>query len=141
MDSARGPVPSVALRERPQPPAMPPQPAPPPADAAQRRRYARAPYVTPVRIVQQDGRSIDGKSEDISEGGLLVMAERACGAAEQVEIRFALPTTGRIVGCRAIARWVRTVRGTGALGLQFQDVSEEVRASIRQYVTMMGSEL
>jgi c-di-GMP-binding flagellar brake protein YcgR len=94
-----------------------------------------------VRIVQQDGRSIDGKSEDISEGGLLVMAERACGAAEQVEIRFALPTTGRIVGCRAIARWVRTVRGTGALGLQFQDVSEEVRAGIRQYVTMMGGEL
>jgi serine/threonine-protein kinase len=147
MASARGPAPSVTVRERPQPPPMPPQPTvaksaeSPQADAAQRRRYARAPYVTPVRIVQQDGRSIDGKSEDISEGGLLVMADRACGAAEQVEIRFALPTTGRIVVCRAIARWVRTVRGTGALGLQFQDLAEEVRAGIRQYVTMMGGEL
>ena len=147
MASARGPVPSVVVRERPQRPQPPPQPvaanvAPAPdANTGQRRRYARAPYVTPVRIVPQDGRSIDGKSEDISEGGLLVMADRACGAAEQVEIRFALPTTGRIVICRAIARWVRTVRGTGALGLQFQDVPEEVRAGIRQYVTMMGGEL
>jgi eukaryotic-like serine/threonine-protein kinase len=136
-------------RGRPRPPPLPPVTAAPvvpaavPAaqDAAQRRRFARAPYVTPVRIVQQDGRSIDGKSEDISEGGLLVMADRACGAAEQVEIRFALPTTGRIVGCRAIARWVRTVRGTGALGLQFQDLADEVRAGIRQYVTAMGGEL
>jgi eukaryotic-like serine/threonine-protein kinase len=146
MASARGPLPAVPVRERPQPPPLPPQPvvantAAPEANASQRRRFARAPYVTPVRIVQQDGRSIDGKSEDISEGGLLVMADRACGAAEQVEIRFALPTTGRIVVCRAIARWVRTVRGTGALGLQFQEVSDEVRAGIRQYVTMMGGEV
>jgi eukaryotic-like serine/threonine-protein kinase len=146
MASARGPLP-VTMRERPLPPPLPPQPVAantagsPEANAAQRRRFARAPYVTPVRIVQQDGRSIDGKSEDVSEGGLLVMADRACGAAEEVEIRFALPTTGRIVICRAIARWVRTVRGTGALGLQFQDVSDEVRTGIRQYVTMMGGEV
>jgi serine/threonine-protein kinase len=138
------PGPRVGERPQPRPPPGPPVPAPsaatPEVDAAQRRRFARAPYVTPVRILQQDGRSIDGKSEDISEGGLLVMAERACSAEEQVEIRFALPTTGRIVGCRAIARWVRTVRGTGALGLQFQDLTDEVRGGIRHYVTMMGTE-
>ena len=43
---------------------------------ATRRRFARAPYVTPVRI--RHGETVlDGRSEDVSVGGLLVLARQA----------------------------------------------------------------
>ncbi len=105
---------------------------------AQRRRFARAPYVTPVRIVRAAGAFIDGQSEDISEGGLLVTTERPCDNEERVRVRFALPTNGRIVECGAIARWIHIARRSGAQGLELDDPPEEVRASIREYVTLMG---
>ncbi len=107
----------------------------------QRRRYARAPYVTPVRIVEDNGRIVDGRSEDISEGGLLVLTEQPCVTDSRVEVRFALPTTGRITTARAVARWARLVRGTGAAGLQFENLAEPVRQAIRAYVAMMGGVL
>ena len=75
---------------------------------------------------------------NVSEGGLLVLSGRPCQPEEKVEIRFALPTTGRIVTVRAIARWVRTSRGTGAIGLEFEPLSQEVRGAIRRYVQAMG---
>ncbi|HXK17457.1 MAG TPA: protein kinase, partial [Polyangiaceae bacterium] len=67
-------------------------PVPPPLPAT-RRRFPRAPYVTPVRIYY--GSSVlDGRSEDVSVGGLLVLAPQAFEQAEQVKVRFALPMTG-----------------------------------------------
>ena len=104
----------------------------------QRRRYARAPYVTPVRIVEESGRTVDGRSEDISEGGLLVLTEEPCTMNARVEVRFALPTTGRIATATATTRWARIVRGTGAAGLEFEALADPIRQAIQAYVTMMG---
>lgn len=108
------------------------------APGASRRRWPRAPYVTPVRIVRAQRAPIDGRSEDISEGGLLVTTEQPCENGEIVRVRFALPTTGRIVECEAVARWVHMARRTGAQGLELRDPVEEIRSAIRQFVAMMG---
>ncbi len=106
-------------------------------DGAQRRRFRRAPYVTPVRVIRPTGQTEDGRSEDLSEGGLLVLLESPSNREETVRVRFALPTTGRIIEVPAIAKWVRKVRDHGAVGLEFSELPESARNGIRQYVALM----
>jgi serine/threonine-protein kinase len=134
------------------PPAEAPKPGPsaqttgagrapgmPPPLPASRRRFPRAPYVTPVRIVHGNT-VLDGRSEDISVGGLLVLAPQAFEQAELVNVRFALPITGRVVEIGATARWVKAARATGAVGLQFGSLPADAHDVIEKYVTMMGGE-
>ncbi len=115
--------------------APPPLPAP-----ATRRRFARAPYVTPTRILRANGTTLDGRSEDISVGGLLVLASQSFGQEERVKVRFALPITGKLLEIPAIARWVKMARGTGAVGLEFSAIAPEHLAVIENYVVAMGGE-
>ncbi|HEX3777110.1 MAG TPA: serine/threonine-protein kinase [Polyangiaceae bacterium] len=114
-----------------------------PAQAAQpatRRRFARAPYVTPARIFLPDGGTLDGRSEDISIGGLLVLAPQAFSQEEKVKVRFALPITGKLLEVPATARWVKMARGTGAVGLEFAALAPDHQAVIENYVAAMGGE-
>jgi serine/threonine-protein kinase len=112
------------------------------ADAAQRRRAARAPYGTPVHVVLAQG-SIDGRSEDISEGGLLVITRHPCEPNQRATVRFALPIEGHVASCQADIRWVRAARpgatdGARAIGLEFVEPSAAIRGSIKRYVEAMG---
>lgn len=107
---------------------------------AEQRRYRRAPYVTPVRIVEGSGSVLDGHSEDVSEGGLLVLTPRACTTGDLVRVRFSLPASGKIVEVAALACWVRTARGSGAAGLQFQQLPDGARDEIARYVTLMAGD-
>ena len=118
----------------------PPRPLPvPPPLPATRRRFPRAPYVTPVRIIH--GQIIlEGRSEDVSVGGLLVLAPQAFEQAQLVKVRFALPMTGRVIEIDATARWVKAARATGAVGLQFASLPADAHEVIDRYVTMMGGE-
>jgi serine/threonine-protein kinase len=120
------------------PPALPP--ALPQAQAASRRRFARAPYVTPARIFRANGTTLDGRSEDISVGGLLVLALQAFDQEERVKVRFALPITGKLLEVPATARWVKMARGTGAVGLEFAALAPDHHAVIENYVIAMGGE-
>jgi serine/threonine-protein kinase len=109
----------------------------------QRRRAKRAPYNTPVQLVLPGGRTLDGRTEDISEGGLLVLSHADCGADQQVAVRFALPIEGRVISVEAHVRWVRAASGQHApgiraIGLEFGEASPAVRASIAQYVALMA---
>jgi eukaryotic-like serine/threonine-protein kinase len=115
-------------------------PVPPPLpQPATRRRFPRAPYVTPVRIVHGN-MVLDGRSEDVSVGGLLVLAPQAFEQAQLVTVRFALPMTGRVIEIGATARWVKAARINGAVGLQFSALPAEAHEVIERYVTMMGGE-
>jgi uncharacterized protein (TIGR02266 family) len=110
--------------------------------AEQRRRSPRAAFATPVQIVQEKG-TFDGRSEDISEGGMLVVCRDPCEAGELASVRFALPIEGRVVTCQAHVRWVRAARpgepdGPRAVGLEFIDPTETMRALISRYVSLMG---
>lgn len=113
-------------------------PLPPPLPAT-RRRFPRAPYVTPVRIVHGET-VLEGRSEDVSVGGLLVLAPQAFEQAELVNVRFALPMTGKVIEIAATARWVKAARVTGAVGLQFSSLPADAHDVIERYVTMMGGE-
>jgi eukaryotic-like serine/threonine-protein kinase len=109
----------------------------------QRRRSPRAGYSTPVQIQLENGGSIDGRSEDISEGGLLIICREVAEAGGIATLRFALPIEGKIVSCRAHVRWVRAARpdepqGPRAIGAEFIDLPPAMRASIARYVSLMG---
>ena len=113
-------------------------PVPPPLPPT-RRRFPRAPYVTPVRI--HHGETVlEGRSEDVSVGGLLVLAPQAFEQAELVKVRFALPMTGRVIEIGATARWVKAAGVRGAVGLQFSSLPADAHEVIDRYVTMMGGE-
>lgn len=121
----------------------PPVPPRPPAAAATGRRYRRGSYATPVRIVLPGGAILDGRSEDVSEGGLLVIAARDCPISQPLEVRFALPIEGKIVTVHAQAKWARSARpdqpeGPRALGIEFVELPDAARRSIARYVELLG---
>ena len=116
---------------------MVPDPAPARLEAARRRRFSRAPYLTPLRLILSGGATLDARSEDISEGGLLAMADRGCAVDQKVDARFALPTSGEIVTVAAVVRWVRPARNRIAIGLEFSELEWNVRGSIAAYVALM----
>jgi len=137
---------SIPNLQLPQPPASPapavsqPSPATPQQPVEARRRVARAPYVT-LATLHRDATSnpIDARIEDISEGGVLVVANEACAQGDVVRLRFATPMTGRMIEITATSRWSRSSRGTRATGFEFQNLSEQTRQEIRQYVALMTS--
>lgn len=109
----------------------------------QRRRAKRAPYSTPVQLVLPGGQTLDGRTEDISEGGLLVLSHAPCTADQRVAVRLALPMEGKVVSVDAHARWVRAAAGPHApgvcaIGLEFVDLPAAARASIARYVSLMA---
>jgi len=110
---------------------------PPPA----RRAHPRAAYVTPVRLRVPGGDSLDGRCEDISEGGLLVLVGGEVAEHAEVLARFALPSSGRMVSLPAETRWSREVGGKRAVGLRFLEPGEKVAEDVRAYVAHMGAPL
>lgn len=102
-----------------------------------RRQYVRAAYVAPLRLAYEGG-TTDGRTEDISEGGALVVGMAGPIEGREVLLRIPLPTSGRIVQVRALAKWVRTRRGAQALGVEFIELSDDARADIARYVTLMS---
>lgn len=105
---------------------------------AVKRKFPRAPYVTPVRVLRSDGTSIDGRSEDVSSGGLLAVFTTSVAANELVRVRFALPIVGKIGELEATTRWIRTARGKDAVGLEFRAITAEAKDAIERYVAAMG---
>jgi serine/threonine protein kinase len=102
-----------------------------------RREHARAPYVT-LACVYSKHRPLDGRIEDLSEGGVLVVSNETSSQGEIVRLRFALPLSGRVVDVSALTRWNRAYRGTRATGYEFQDLPPAARDEIRRYVSLMG---
>lgn len=108
-----------------------------PMAAQQRRRHTRAAYITPVRVVLADGSAKDGRSEDISEGGILVLLEGPPRVGDAVSVRFALPISGHIVSVDGTVRWIVDARRPAAVGLEFKELSGEAGDGIRKYVSLM----
>ncbi len=119
------------------------------AEGSSRRQFVRAPYVTPVRVVSSNG-AWDGRTEDVSEGGLLVVmpshAEKgetpeSSAQGQRVSVRLPLPASGRVVTVEATACWTRAQRGQRAMGISFTSLAEEVRDDIQKYVALMSRDV
>ena len=116
---------------------------PPPSPGEEQRRYARAPYRTPVRIEVPGIGAVDGRTEDISGGGLLVVSRGGLKEGTEVTVRFALPLDGRVVSEAAVVKWSRAAHadessGLCAIGVAISPDSVETQRQIERYVALMG---
>lgn len=106
-----------------------------------RRRAMRAPYITPVRV-EFAGGSHDGRTEDLSAGGALVMLPDVLDNGTQVQVRFALPMTGELLKAAAVVRWSRrrevAARAPCAVGLEFSGLDARSREAIATFVRIIG---
>ncbi|MCC6666591.1 MAG: protein kinase [Polyangiaceae bacterium] len=109
-----------------------------PVDWRSRRKQPRAPYITLARLTRPNGERVDGRLEEVSEGGLQFVGDSAIPLGEAVKVRFALPATGQMTEVTATARWNRTVRGSNATGVQFDEISEVARQEIGKYVAIVS---
>ncbi len=120
-------------------PGMPFVPAAPRAAwTATQRGHARAEYVTPVRLTVLQG-TIDGRTEDVSEGGIQVVVPRPMVPGDRAQLRFALPGTGKVATCPTVVRSVQPRPGEGSavtVGLEFVVLHSTVREAIRQYIAL-----
>jgi serine/threonine-protein kinase len=116
--------------------------APEPSGSAQvgttRRAHARAPYVTPLRLITEGAEPCDGRTEDISLGGVLVLLDSALDLGSQLRLRFSLPISGKVVDVAAVSKWERDHRGRRAVGLEFVNLPAEAGEAIQRYVELMA---
>jgi hypothetical protein len=72
---------------------------------------------------------------------MLVLCRGECATNRLVEVRFASPIDGVVVTLQARVRWVkgagRQDHGLRALGVEFVEVPDDVRASINRYAELM----
>ena len=105
----------------------------PPGD----RAHERAPFSSPVRVSTEYG-AIDGRIEDVSEGGLCVLVDRPLREHHVVRIRWPLPGSGRIATTEAEVCWTRAREGGHhALGLSFVELDHAARLDVQRYVATM----
>jgi serine/threonine protein kinase len=97
-----------------------------------RRVFTRTPYAAPARVTTETG-MVDGRTEDISEGGLLVVAAVDCAEGDTVTVRFPLPASGRMVDLVGVARWIKSQRTQRAIGIAFRAVDVETLEEIRAH--------
>lgn len=105
-------------------------------DVASRRAHVRAPYVAPLRVSTPNGGDVDGRTEDIAEGGVLLISQQPFVQGETVQVRLALPMSGRMETLTAVVRWAKPGRLRHATGLEFQTMSDRAREEIQQYVSI-----
>jgi hypothetical protein len=117
---------------------------PPALGGAEQRKHPRAAYRTPVRIEVPGVGAIDGRTEDISLGGIFVVTRARVRISVTVTVRFALPIDGKVVSEPATARWSRDARmgegaGLFAVGLELASPGAETKGQIERYVALMGA--
>jgi len=121
------------------PAAAPPvTPAASAAPGGGKRKFLRAAYAAPLRAQRTSGSALDGRIEDISEGGVLAILGGALDELESVQLRFCLPMSGRAITVDAVARWRRQAAARAAVGFEFQSIGAAAREEIRLYALMMS---
>lgn len=105
-----------------------------------RRKVPRAAYSTPVRLLGHHG-VMEGRIEDISTRGILVIAGTPLEVGSVVQLRFAIPGSGAMVQCAGVLRWVRIAPASrrAAMGFEFQATPTELRSAVDIYVSQQQS--
>lgn len=103
----------------------------------QKRQFLRAPYVTPVSLLLPDGATVEARSEEISEEGMLVVSPMHLALGAPLAVRFASPLTGEMIAIDASVRWTRDGRGKSAVGLEFVTVPPVLRRVVADFIASL----
>jgi serine/threonine-protein kinase len=101
-----------------------------------KRQSDRVPYVTPTVLMMAGGEEIAARSEEISIEGMLVVTALPLPLGQEVTLRFAAPGTAEMLFVKASVRWTREGRGRSAIGLEYLEAPESLRA-IAEYVSVL----
>ena len=82
------------------------------------------------------GGEIDGRSEDIAEGGLLLITQQSMSIGDVVMLRLPLPMSGRTETLPGTVRWVKPGRLRHAIGVAFDAIGDRAREEIVRYVDL-----
>lgn len=114
-----------------------------PIDALAMSRELRASDRTPVEIkvdFEVDDMTYAGVTRNISAGGVFVATENVPRVGERIDLRFALPGTGRQLTVQTEVRWVRAKKSPpdeqapAGMGLQFLNPSADDVAALDQFL-------
>lgn len=94
------------------------------------RRFLRLP-VGALAYAEIEGLSDKAMLLDLSEGGISVQALETLPCGRCVSVSFEVPGTALRMRARATVAWMDA---SGRLGLRFEDLAEEHRASLKQWV-------
>jgi serine/threonine-protein kinase len=119
--------------------AQPPGMASPVAKGIEARRFPRAPYTTPAVFSANRGDAMNGRIEEISEGGAQFIASLRIEPGTPGTLRFSAPISGKVCQLQVITRWSRAGRGNlHVVGVEFLEIPPEARVAIGKYVELMG---
>jgi hypothetical protein len=113
------------------------RPSSPQSGPSHKRLFLRAPYVTPVVLIHPGGLTVDARSEEISEEGMLVLSPVHYDLGVPLAVRFASPITGEMIEIEASVRWTRDGRGKSAVGLEFVRVPPVLRRVVADYIASL----
>jgi uncharacterized protein (TIGR02266 family) len=100
----------------------------------------------PVRVklaikvdLEGDPTASTGLTQDISEGGLFVVTNRARPVGDRMRLQFQLPGSTRALSVETEVRWIREppsphAEAVGGMGLRFVNLSREDAATIRAFL-------
>ena len=75
-----------------------------------------------------------GFSQNISGGGLFVSTSALQPIGSLINIRFKLATHQSPVEVEAIVRWIRDMKDTSGMGLQFTRLTDDARQAIDAFI-------
>ena len=106
-----------------------------PKDVRARRRQPRVPFAAPVRV-SWAAVTADGRSEDVSEGGMLVMIDATPEPNTNVTLHFDVPGTSTRAVVASRVQWVKPGRRRTAVGLEFLSIGDPIRRAIAALTTL-----
>ena len=118
-------------------PAGPAHKSGPASGPTHKRQFLRAPYVTPVSLILPDGATVEARSEEISEEGMLVLSPMHFALGAPLAVRFASPITGEMIAIDASVRWTRDGRGKSAVGLEFVGAPPVLRRVVADFIASL----
>jgi serine/threonine-protein kinase len=106
-------------------------------EATSRRSQIRVPYAAPVEIRVPTGAVLDGTIQDISMGGIFILAAGKVPPEGRLDLRFALPG-GPIVSVGGTTRWARGGASgeTTAIGVSLDPLPAADQELIESYVKL-----
>lgn len=104
----------------------------------ERRRSFRVPIQVPVQIRVQNGPEMEGILLDLSEDGLDVLAAQPLCPSATISTRFTLPDQASELELHGEVAWANP---NGQSGVRFVDLSENLRAMLKTWVSANAPEL
>jgi CheY-like chemotaxis protein len=103
----------------------------------ERRRSYRVPIQIPVQVRMQNGPEMEGIILDLSEDGMDLLIPQPTHSGAEIGAEFNLPE-GNKVKIRGQIAWANS---NGQSGVRFLDVSDQVRSTLKAWVSSHANEL